>query len=319
MGVALDELDVRIIRELTHSNHEGIAWGELSPSYAMIAKKLACSRATIRERVERMLESGFLRTFPVQVNPSLLGLMMGAMSVDVPPAAVKEEIVRRLSLVEGMLVIATHVGSLIGLVFYYESESDLQKKGELIASLCDATSLRWTPMPYPRATVELSRRDWQIVSALQRAWPRPPEAIARELGVSTRTLRRRTKRMVEGMAISTVVSADLGAMRGGVVANLEVNHDAGTPRAVTDAALQADLEHYTIYAGLWAEYSMLTLVLPSITEGLKVLGKVRRVKGVSSARLDLLEDRVEFYSTLREKVERRLRLAGAGIPRLRTA
>jgi hypothetical protein len=125
--------------------------------------------------------------------------------------------------------------------------------------------------------------------------------------------------MVEGMAISTVVSADLGAMRGGVVANLEVNHDAGTPRAVTDAALQADLEHYTIYAGLWAEYSMLTLVLPSITEGLKVLGKVRRVKGVSSARLDLLEDRVEFYSTLREKVERRLRLAGAGIPRLRTA
>ncbi len=319
MDVELDELDVSIVRELTHSNHEGIAWGELSPSYAMIAKKLACSRATIRERVERMWESGFLRTFPVQVNPSLLGLMMGAMALDVPPAARREEIVRKLSLVEGMLVIATHVGGLVGLILYYESELDLQRKEELIASLCGATSLRSTSMPYPRATVELSRRDWQIVSALQRAWPRHPGEIASELGVSTKTLKRRTKRMIEGMAISTVVSADLAAMRGGVVANLEVNHRAGASRAATDAALQADLERYVIYAGLWAEYSLLTLVLPSIPEGLRVLGKVRRAQGVSSARLDLLEDRVEVYSTLREQAERRLRLAGIDIPRLRTA
>ena len=301
----MDELDIRIVRELTHGRNVGLAWGELNPSYGGIGTKLGVSRETVRERVEKMSKSGFLKVFPVQVNPALFGLKMGALSVDLPQAAQKTKLLKELSLLDGVILVATHLSGMIGVSFYYEDERALEKKISLIASICGAVKTRFTTIPFPPCSVALSARDWQIVAALQRRRIGPAGEIARELGISTRTLKRRTKRMIDGMAISTIVSSDSGALRGGVIGNLQVEYNSPKTRPETDRRLLQELDRQIIYFGLWSGFGLFTLVLPSIRAVAEVLDKVRVTKGVAQARLDLIEERVEVYSTLSEPVERR--------------
>jgi DNA-binding Lrp family transcriptional regulator len=302
----LDELDIRIQRELTQGTQVGLAWGEINPSYRLLGKRLGVSRETIRKRVEEMSRSGFLRVFPVQVNPALLGLRMGALSVETPGGGSRVELRDKLALIDGMLIIADHVGGLLGLIFYYEDERSLEKKIQLISRICSATRYKFTSIPYPRCSVALTPGDWKIVAALQRRRVRRPTEIARELGISTRTLKRRTKRMIDGMAISTILSNDARALKGAVIGNLHVEHSPEQDRGETDRGLVRELDGRLMYVGLWTEFSLFTVILPSIPAASELLEKVRRTRGVATARLDLIEERIEVYSTLRERVEKKL-------------
>jgi DNA-binding Lrp family transcriptional regulator len=303
----LDELDIRIVRELAQGRHEGLAWGEINPSYREIGMKLGVSRETVRDRVEKMSRSGFLKVFPIQVNPSLLGLKLGALAVDVPNTTRKVELLEELSLVDGMVLVVTHVGGMIGMSFYYEDEKARDKKIRLIVSISGGKMWKFTAQQVPRCGIVLSPRDWQIVAALQRRKMRATSKIAAELGVSVRTLKRRTKRMIDGMAISTIVSTAEGFMGAGVIGNLQVEYSSAKARPETERDLLHELDSRLIFAGLWESFSLFTLVLPSIPAASQILEKVRRAKGVAQARLDLIEERVEVYSTLMECVERKLK------------
>lgn len=303
----MDDVDVRIMRELAQGRHEGLAWGEIDPSYREIARNIGVSRETVRDRVEKMSSTGFLRVFPVQVNPSLLGLKMGALSIDVPQTVQKAELVKQLSLVEGMVLVVTHISGMLGLSFYYEDDNALEKKISLIVGISGGKLWQFTVQQIPPCNVALSPKDWQVVSALQHRRKRSPGKIAGELGMSVRTLRRRTKRMIDGMAISTLVSSGERAMSGGVIGNLQVEYSSAGMRPDAERTLLRELDSHLIFAGLWASFSLFTLVLPSIPASSEVLEKVRRAEGVSRARLDLIEERVELYSALTECVDRKLK------------
>lgn len=302
----MDELDIGILRELTHGTHVGLAWGELRFSYGPVAKRLGVTSQTVRERVEKMLHSGFLRPFPVQVNPGLLGLSMGALAINRAQHGSKRDLMEKLSLIDGVILVATHVGNHVGLTFYYEDSARLEKKIKLIARICGTNDIEFTKIPYPNCGVELSKRDWEIIAALQRARARSAKEVAQELAISTRTLKRRVRRMMDGMAISTLISSDANAIRGAIIGNLIVKYDPEADRADTDRTLLAALDSKLIYAGLWTGFSLFAVVLPSIPSAAKVLSRVKEIYGVADAKIELLEDRLENYSTLNEYVERKL-------------
>ena len=93
----------------------------------------------------------------------------------------------------------------------------------------------------------------------------------------------------------------------GVMCNLTVDYDSAKTRPETDGRLLQELDRTMIYAGLWPGFVLYTLVLPNIRSASEILDKVRMTKGVAQARLDLIEERVEVYSTLNEPVERLMR------------
>lgn len=302
----MDELDIKILRELTHGSHEGLAWGEIGPSYRMLGRKLGISRDVVRTRAERMSRGGFIRVFPVQVNPTLLGVEMGAVALDPPGDLPTAGLVDKISLIDGVILIARHVGGLIGLTFYYAGEKDRDRKIGLVEAICGATKAKFTEIPFPPCTVSLSSKDWKILATLQRRRTETAGQIARELGISPRTLKRHTKRMIDGMGIATLVSSDVRALTGAVIGNLQVEYSPAVSRTATDRALLRELDRQMIYAGLWTKFSLFTLVLPSIPSASEVTEKVRKIKGVKEARLDLVEERKEVYSALREQVDRKL-------------
>lgn len=303
----MDSLDVKLVRELSQGRNVGLVWGDINPAYSEIAHRLGVSRETVRDRLEKMLSSGVLRVFPIQVNPELLGLTMGAVTVDFPKSVSREDLLQKLSLLEGVLLIVSHVGSSVGIIFYYEDEASRRKKVELISRICSATATDSTPIPYPHCSISPSRLDWEIVSALQQDRTAPASRISSGLGISEKTLRRRLKRLVAGWAISTVISTDIDPLRGKVVANLIVHYKSSKLRPAADKGLLKDLNEYLFFPGLWTGYSVYSLFLPSIPEAVRVLERTKETPGIESARIELVERRVETYDILREQVERKLR------------
>jgi DNA-binding Lrp family transcriptional regulator len=303
----LDSLDIKLVRELSQGRNVGLVWGDINPAYRDMAHRLGVSKETVRERVEKMLSSGFLKVFPVQVNPGLLGLTMGATAVDFPASASKAELFSKLTLLDGLVLIAAHVTPCFGIVYYFEDEASRMKKVELISRICSATATDSTTVPFPRCTVSLSELDWKIIAALQQDRRGRQGGVAQRLGISEKTLQRRVKKMVDGWAISTMVSADVSLLRSGVLANLMVHYTSTKERHATDGKLLRDLDEYLFFLGLWTDFSLYSFILPSISEAMRILERTKATPGVASARIELVEQRVETYDVLREQVERKLR------------
>ncbi|MDG7008412.1 MAG: Lrp/AsnC family transcriptional regulator [Nitrososphaerota archaeon] len=161
-----------------------------------------------------MKSAGFLMPFLILVNPALLGVTMGALIVDIPPSAPKGRLLQELSLVDGMLLIVSLVGTTLGMVFWYEDEGSRRKKVELVSRVCSATAAEFASIPYPPCTVALSKLDWEIVEALQLGVGRFGCEVSEKLGISAKTLQTRVERMIEGRAVPRVISFDARRLRG---------------------------------------------------------------------------------------------------------
>ncbi len=303
----MDRLDIRIIRELSQGRNVGLVWGDINPAYREMGLSLVVSKETIRGRVDKMRSSGVLKPFPVQPNPGLLGLSVGALTVDVPAQTSTAELMKRLCLVDGILLLVSHIGSMIGVIFYYEDDASRQKKVSLISSICSATAVGFTAIPYPLCSVGLSRRDWEIIAALPQRGERSHGEISSGLGISGKTLQRRLKRMIDGWAISRLISTDIRLLRGAVVGSLVVHYSRGAGRAEADKRLIRDLDEFLFFPGIWSTYSVYSLILPSIPDAAKVLERTRATKWVTSARIDLVDGRIELYDTLLDQVQKKLK------------
>jgi len=127
----------------------------MSPSNREVSRKLGVPPATVRYRLNRMYSAGIIKGSSVFPNPNLLGLKMGAYTFDVPQRQDKNEIVRRLSQVEGAFSIHNFIGSLVWVTFLYDDETILERKLEQFKEAAGAQGA-FSHVPFPPCTVTLT-------------------------------------------------------------------------------------------------------------------------------------------------------------------
>jgi DNA-binding Lrp family transcriptional regulator len=302
----LDRLDIKIIRELFQPAPFAPSREGRRGSFRAMSKKLGASDGVVAKRIGRLVRSGFIKGFPLLLNVDLLGLKVGVLVLDVDASMQRKELAERLSLIDGLFIVQTHVGGFVGIIFYYKDDESLQKKADLISTVAGARSAKLTRMLFPKSTVSLSKSDWRIISRLQRNVDVPLGKISKELQMSTRTVKRRMVRMIKGDVIFMLASVDVAAIREAVIASLVVEYDDPSLRLQIDKMLLELVEPYYFSTGLWESYSLFSMILPSISVSREILDTVRRAKGIRSARLELVEDRYEFYDCLYEAVDGKL-------------
>jgi DNA-binding Lrp family transcriptional regulator len=259
-----------------------------------------------RERQGGKIDSlRFHQRGPLQVNGDLLDRNMGVLSIDVDSSTPRKELVEKLSLIEGVFLVQTHVGSLVGIMFFYEDDKSLERRVGLISKVADARGAKFTRIPFPKSSVSLSKTDWRIVSTQKRNLKSYGE-ISKELRLSTRTVRRRMVRMVAGGAVFTFPSANAEVIREAIMVDLVVEYESPKTRHQVDKKLLELLDPYYIFAGIWESHSLYSMIIPSFPTSREILDAVRRVSGTKSARIELVEDRYEFYDRLNEVLERKL-------------
>jgi DNA-binding Lrp family transcriptional regulator len=302
----LDNLDKLILREVCQGSVERLVWPDFRLSARAIGKKLGVPSGTIRDRLAKWTKSGFLKKPALYLNPTIFGLHLGMLSLDASPTIPKAELIERLKLVDDVTVIVTHAGNFIGVAFYYFDSESLKKKVGIISALCGAKDPKFTETPYPPCTMRLTETDWKVIARLGKDVTTPYATIARELNLSARTVKRRVSNLAKGGALTAVASTNMMALENEIFADLIVEYTDPANRAETDRTLLLTLDPYLFFAGPGVSYSLFVLNPPNVKSSTEILERVRRLKGVKSARTDLMEERIELYGALLAHVEERM-------------
>src|SRR5207247_5554912 len=197
-------------------------------------------------RIRRFHQDGLISGWRTIMNPAILGGGLYGIIFDVNPEIWKDEASEAARLTPAMFLLVSVHGSLITAVLRSYNDAALRKHIEILRRLARADRIYVAKVPFPPCTIVLSKPDWDVVRALRGDPQKPYTTVSQELGLSSRTVKRRLQRMIHEGAVFAFPAVDPNAARGVVMAALIVTYD---PEKKDDldpqifAKLEADIWH----------------------------------------------------------------------------
>jgi DNA-binding Lrp family transcriptional regulator len=279
-------------------------------SFRAIAHRLRVDENTIRNRVEKLRKSGFLKGWLLGVNPNLLGERVARLWFDVQPQSDKANTIRKISLVQGVELILDYFGASLSAMLCYEDEQILNKSIELIARIANSDNIMWAKVPFPTPTLTLTPKDWMIIGSLQKDPWKPFVDIARELDLSSITIKRRLAKMNQSGAFYLMVDIDPKAVEGNLLGHLVVFYDVPDSRYRVNEKISEYLGDQIAFADTDdTEHGFFALMITNISKIQEILGWVKQQQGVKSARFDVLQDIITFPSMHESRIQKGLRMS----------
>src|SRR5207249_4339940 len=141
---------------------------------------------------------------------------------------------------------------------------------------------------------------------------KPYTTVSQELGLSSRTVKRRLQRMIHEGAVFAFPAVDPNAARGVVMAALIVTYDPEKKEDL-DPQIFAKLEAY-----IWHVFHMLpseidglqsttfNLALPTVGRSKEILRWTQSLPGLVGARIGLYEEAETFFEVFDEEIGKRV-------------
>jgi DNA-binding Lrp family transcriptional regulator len=303
----MDSLDIRVYRELFHGRTGPPLESDIRRSYRSMARKLKIDEVTIRKRVKRFQQSGFLKGWRLFVNPALLGMRLAQLWLNVRPPSDKHDLIAKLRLMPGVIAISDYYGSTLTVIIVYEDEISAKKEFELIARISKAENLKRGNIPFPRCSIELKQTDWRIIKTIQENPRQSYFVISREVGISSKTVRRRLDRMIEESALFVLPSLNPSALDGAIMTDLVIFYADSESKTEVDRRIVSQFDNLLIRAELGdIEHGFFNLIIPNISKAKEILTWVKEQPGVGMVFIELVQERIEVYESLTELVDKKL-------------
>ncbi len=278
-------------------------------SYAQLANNLGVDDNTVRSALERMQKSGFLKTWSASLNPHVLGMECESILVNAGEGTTsKQKMISQLQLVEGVVLILSFLDNPgFRLVFYYKDEADLENKTQLFSSICgvDMPSAAWK-IPFPPCRMRLKKIDWQIARLLFKDSRKNVSEIAKSIGVSARTVRRRLALMAEDSSFFPNPIVDMKKVDGFAYLFLVWYLDR-KEKSVTDAGLRQEIERIIFLDASADYYTVIAAVCRNVSEAGKILDFLKSRDGVKEVIVRIVEDMISVHDWIEHEIERRLK------------
>jgi len=296
-----DDLDIRIVRAL--ASPASFQW-DVRVSYAHVAEGLAIDEETVRNRLRRMNDAGFLQGWQLILNPILLGREAAIVELRVSNSGSKPEVISRLKLLEGVMLIDDFYGEELAVLILYENAATLERQVQLIASLCGCpTPVCWR-LGFPPCELTPTTTDWRIIQAMRRDGRGRLSDIARSLRLSTRTVKRRLTHLVDGDAFYLDPILDIGKV-GGVRCRLWVTSEPSRKRAV-DKTILSGVQRIIFTHTAPEEYSLFIAHLSNASQVQEVSQWVGKLDGVKEVRSTIEVEHIHVQDWLEGEIEKRL-------------
>ena len=309
----MDSLDVRIYREFFHSKTGPPLESDIHRSYRTMAKKIGIDEVTIRNRIKKLYQSGFLKGWHLVVNPSLLGVNWSQIWLNVRSPYDKDDLLGKLLSLSGVLTISDYYGSALTLIVMHEKGFPAKKEIDLIAKMSNAENLRSAEIPFPRCSIKLRLSDWRIVSAIQSNPRQSYSLISRALEISQKTVKRRLQRMIKENVLFVLPSLDPKGLDGTILTDLVVFYEDSGSKIDVDQRVISQFDRILLRAELYDyEHGFFNLVIRNISEAREILNWAKELPGVRTAFVELVQDRIEVYDSLRQLVNKKLAETSTG-------
>jgi len=289
----LDNLDVRIFREFVQDRGAYPLQSDIRQPVMKVATKLNIDVATVRNRIKKLHESGFMKDWYVFPNPSLFDLGVAHARGDVlAQSTMKDDAIRKIRLVQGIWTIINHFGSSMRVILYFEDQASLKKQIELIARISSSENILHREIHFPQCAVTLSEDDLEVVGSILTDPTKSYNAISKETGLSNKTVKRRLERMLRGRALFMIPSLNPESLSGATLAELLVFYESPEAMKKENGRIETHM--------------LFLLVITNISQVKEILNWVKQQPGVKSAFLDLVEGRIEQYDAFSQQLKRKL-------------
>lgn len=303
----MDKLDVRIFREFAQDREAIPLQSDIRKSLRAVAKNLGVDEVTVRNRVRKLQEAGFLKGWRVFPNPNLLHCRVAHCRCTVQPPSFKDDAIRKIKLIPGVLAIVNYFGDSIRVTLYFEDEQSFRKLRELITRICNSQDLVHVEAYYPPCSITLSHRDWEIVRSIQDDPRKSYDAISNATGISNKAVMRRLNKMVQGKALFITVSIDPRRLSGAMLGHLLVSYENLHYGKEVYQKVVSHLEECLLFTAKGnMEHSVFLVLLTNISEVRELLNWLKQQTGVRMAHLDIVEEYIEQYEVLGHQLEKQI-------------
>jgi DNA-binding Lrp family transcriptional regulator len=308
----LDTLDVHLIREILQGRTTWTLDPNFRKSFRSMARTLKIDEDTVRNRAHRLEEIGFITDWRLHLNPHILGLDYSYIWLEVPASVPKNDLISKLKLIPDMFIIVNWYGNTLGLVFAHDSPHSFKNKLELIQRLANVSDMMIAEILWPDCTISLSDTDWRILESLQHNPRKSYVSISREVGISSRTVERRLRRMMNERALFSMIAINPKALQGTVMAELVIEHSPKDGLEIISRVAK-ELDDY-----MWhlvplkplqesnVQHTWFNLALPSVSKASEILDWASGQPSVRTAHVYLEEDHMIFLQNLDHYLERKL-------------
>jgi DNA-binding Lrp family transcriptional regulator len=297
----LDKIDLNILATLARDGRA---------AYSSIGSLIGLTPKSVKARVKNMVRSGIIEKFIVRVNPAGFGYRTAHILLRTNNGITKDDIIQRVSQFGDLAYHVHHVGrtSMAALII------NRSLNDNFIQSLNDclkpATVSRTSVSELPVST-DPGETDLRIMRCLLLSGARIEiSEIAKELGISEKTTKRRLDRMRKGRLLDFSLQCDPAAMIGYVQFTIPIIAVKSHYRSIYERMYSEFQENILYSPSVIDPNDRLTFILfgENVFTVDSVLAKVDSFEGVKRADVYILTKIQYYHDWIIREIDERLLL-----------
>ena len=198
----MDAKDVRIFCELAFKEMGSRAFIQKPLSPAGIAKKLRLDEKTVRLRVKKMEEAGFIKYYQVTPELALFGLKCLALyRFEAMNVATKYGVVKHVQGLPGVVQAFDYLGPTLSISVAGESSTRVQQLGDEIAARFELQKMDLGEDQVGEPHANPDRLDWRIIERLRYDARSTHKEVADALSITPRMAQYRIRKLRDSGAV----------------------------------------------------------------------------------------------------------------------
>ena len=219
----MDAKDVLIFCQMAFSDTSFSTIRDRHVSPSTIGRIVGLDEKTVRLRIKKMEEDGFIKHYQVVPNLGLFGLgSTGRYRFEALNLATKRRVVDFTHEVPQVLETFDYLGQSVSISFAGVSSRDVQKSADEIASRFELAKWNLHEASVRSCPQRMDRLDWQIIKEMRYSARRSTTDLAKALSITTRMAEYRMRRLMESGAMTVRASIDPRRQTGLVFYELEL-------------------------------------------------------------------------------------------------
>jgi DNA-binding Lrp family transcriptional regulator len=254
-----------------------------------MARDLGVDQSTVRARMSRFRESGFLKDWSLGINPGIIGRHMGQVWLGVQESN-KAGVIDSLLSSKDVERVCNYFGPALSFIFLFQGGTDHQPS---LARLLEragpgVTVLSQGVIPVP--SLPLKDIDTSIIKSLQDdPWKSYPQ-VAKEVKASSKTVARRVAMMSEEGAIYVLPVVDLKALQGVIPAELVVEYSSSKSKRPATARIVSHIGKDLVFSDVKGPHGYFALLVGNLSQLEQLAEWCRKEEGVKGIRVGALQD-----------------------------
>lgn len=303
-GLDIGKLDVALCGSLLGTHYFRL---DSRKSITAIAKELGVDETTVRTRLKRWKDSGFLVKWGATVNQSLLGQHGCLLRLEVPEPSLKEEVVEKVKLIDGVYRVRDYFGGALSVSMFYDDMETLESRIKLLSTLSGSDRIIRADIVIQHSAHKPDMKDLLIIGSIGWSSRKTYSGIAKETGMSVKTVRNRLETMIEDNMIGMGLFLDYRNLVGVVVADLLVFYNDYLPRSNADQRILTIVRGRLLppYGALSRGAGFFRILLTNVSQQREILARILKVEGVDAAYLDVLVEDI-YVAEAFYKLERKM-------------